>query len=331
MVDELQIQNFRKHRKYNIKFKPGINLIIGPNGSGKTSLIEAIYISLQGKSWKSNFDEILNKSSEWWRIDYQNRVVKYNNQKKHFIINNKTHTRLPEQFKKPVIIFEPQDLNLLYRSPSARRDWLDGFISGLEPDYRRILNKYQRVLKQRNSLLKNQASKEQLFVWDIQFSSLASLIIKTRKKYLKIINKEIEKEYSKITSQKTSVFLDYKYEIESEQTILNTINLNYQYEIISGHTSVGPHQHDIVFYVDQKDASKTLSRGENRSLVLALKNLEYSLKKKEHPLVLLDDILSEFDDKHQENLINNFKNEQVIITGVNKPKNIKNIAVFKLG
>lgn len=330
MVDTLQVKNFRKHKDYLIKFNPGVNLIIGPNGSGKTSLIEAIYITLQGKSWKSNFDEILNKSSKWWRIDYGDRVVKYQDQEKRFLISNKEYSRLPEQYKKSVIIFEPQDLNLLYRSPSSRRDWLDGFITGLDPGYKKTINKYYKILKQRNALLKEQALKDQLFVWDIQFASLASSIIKTRKKYLEIINNKIEKEYYKITSQETSVFLDYKSEIESEQAILNTINSNYQYEIISGHTSVGPHQHDIMFYVNQKDASKTLSRGENRSLILALKNLEYSLKKEDHPLILLDDILSEFDDKHQENLINNFKDEQVIITSVNKPKNIKNVTVFKL-
>lgn len=330
MVDILRVQNFRKHNDYEIKFKPGVNLIIGPNGSGKTSLIEAIYIALQGKSWKSNFEEILNKKSDWWRVDYQNRIIKFQDQQKTFVIDNKAHQRLLEQYKKPIILFEPQDLNLLYRSPASRRDWLDGFIIGLEPDYRKTTNKYYRVLKQRNSLLKNQASKEQLFVWDIQFASLAAIIIKTRKRYIDMINQEIEKEYQKITSKKTTIVLRYDYKISSEQEILNTINSNYQYEITSGHTSVGPHQHDIEFLVNYKNAAKTLSRGENRSLILALKDLEYNLKKSEHPLILLDDILSEFDELHQENLIHNFKKEQVIITSVNKPKGIKNISTFRL-
>lgn len=330
MVDKLQVQNFRKHRDFEIEFKQGVNLVTGPNGSGKTSLIEAIHIALQGKSWKSSFDEILNKQSNWWRIDYLNRVVKYQDQQKTFVVNNKEHKRLLESDKKPVVLFEPQDLNLLYRSPSTRRDWLDNFIAGLNLDYKKTTNKYYRILKQRNALLKNQASKEQLFVWDIQFASLAAIIIKTRQKYIDIINKNIEEKYQKITSKKTKIILIYDYKISSEQEILDTINSNYQYEIISGHTSIGPHQHDIVFNVNDKDASKTLSRGENRSLILALKNLEYDLKRPQHPLILLDDILSEFDELHQKNLINNFIEEQVIITSVNKPKGLRNITSFKL-
>ncbi|MDL2327724.1 DNA replication and repair protein RecF [Ruminococcaceae bacterium OttesenSCG-928-A11] len=330
MVDELRVQNFRKHNDFKVRFKPGVNIIIGKNGSGKTSLIEAIYISYQGKSWKSNFIEILNKNSDWWRVDYKDRIIKYNDSQKTFIINNKEQSRLSEKDKNAIILFEPQDLNLLYRSPLSRRSWLDNFISGLEDNYRKTVNKYNRILKQRNILLKNQAPKEQLFVWDIQFATLASEIIKNRKKYIKLINERIEEEYKKISSKKVNIILEYESKINTEQEILNTINLNYQYEINCGHTSIGPHQHDIVFKVNHKDASKTLSRGENRSLILALKNLEYELNKFKDPLILLDDILSEFDDIHQINLLNRYKNNQIIITSVKTPKIDQKVNIIDL-
>jgi len=330
MSNKLRVQNFRKHLDYEIEFQQGVNMIVGLNGSGKTSLIEAIYIASQGKSWRSNFDDIKTKNSDWWRVDYQDRVIKYNNQEKEFIINNKSFKSLRDIYKNPIILFEPQDLNLLYRSPSCRRNWLDNFITNQEPKYRKTINKYNRILKQRNSLLKNQSSKEQLFVWDIQFASTAALIIKIRKKYINIINKRINQEYKKITQQNPEIILEYKSEIDSEQAILNTINNNYQYEIISGYTSIGPHQHDIIFYINNKNATGILSRGENRSLILALKYVEYDLKKDSHPLILLDDIMSEFDCDRQKNIIDSFHNEQVIITGVNKPDCIKDVSVVSL-
>jgi len=330
MIEKLRVQNFRKHRDYGVEFAPGINLIIGPNGSGKTSLIEAIHITMRGKSWRSNFGEITKKGATWWRIDCDERTVKFQDDKKVFEIDHKKHFLLPEILKKSVVLFEPQDLNLLYSSPARRRDYIDNFISGLEENYRKTISKYNRILKQRNSLLKKLAPQSELFVWDIQFAKLAAEIVQTRKKYLKIINKSINEEYQKIAKSGVKIALKYQGSYETEQEILGALNHNYQYETIQGCTSVGPHQHDILFLFNKKTAVTTISRGENRSLILALKNLEYSLKKSDQPLILLDDVLSEFDEAHQKNLLATFKNEQVIITGVKTPTNIKKAKIIKL-
>jgi recF protein len=336
MIKSVKLQNFRIHDNYETNFTDKINIIIGNNGAGKTSVIEAIYISQTGKSWRSNFDSITKQNKQWWRVDIKdediNKNIKFDN-KKSFEINNKKYSSLPKKHKGSVVLFEPDNLNLLYGSPGQRRRWLDKLLNDIDIECNLILNKFEKVLKQRNFLLKNQSTSEKLFVWDLQFADLASQIIKKRIDMINIINKKIPTEYERISNKKDSVKMEYVFDnVYTKQDILNQLQNNHNLESITGNTSIGPQKHDILFKFKNQPAAVSASRGENRSIILALKNIEYQIKKnnQSNPLILLDDIMSELDENHQKSILEAFKDSQVIITSVGL-LNIKNdVNVIKI-
>src|SRR5690606_38284697 len=163
-VKTLHVKHIRSHTEYSINFTPEVTIITGPNGSGKTSILEAVHVSLQGSSFRGSDADLLQKNSPWWKIDVilndeQTRTIKYNPEKttsrKQFIIDSKTTARLPLKQKHPVVLFEPEDLRLLHGSPARRRQFIDRFISQLNLLYGPTLRKYERALKQRNNLLKS--------------------------------------------------------------------------------------------------------------------------------------------------------------------------------
>jgi DNA replication and repair protein RecF len=332
MVRKLRVQNFRKHADLSVDFKSGMTVITGANGSGKTSLLEAIYISLQGKSWRSNFTEILRDSTtpslqgvesdvaihtaknNWWRIDIEfpddeKRTVKFNSSARHcevegrgnpcdrsFEIGGQKFARLPAKFKKPVILFEPNDLQLLYGSPTRRRDFFDRFISQIEPSYSNSLRKFERILRQRNNLLKRGTTRDELFIWDLQFADLAEKIIAIRDKWVKEINNNLTKEYQKISSTNDQITIKYVAPQKSRQQILNQLTQDFAENW--PYTKVGPQTHDIKFKINNHDAKMTASRGENRTIIFAslaamTKILNQTLGEKVY--LLFDDIDSELD------------------------------------
>jgi len=190
-------------------------------------------------------------------------------------------------------------------------------------------------LRQRNNLLKDSATKDELFIWDIQFADLAAEIIITRVDMINKINKLITSEYRKIAGKKDKITLKYSHcnlveKNKLRQDILAELHNNYEKELIIGYTTLGPHQHDVLFEFNNKPATGNASRGENRTIIWALKSIEYQFNKNNYPLILLDDILSEFDENHQTNLINNFSDQQIIITGVKPPKIPKTLAIFEV-
>jgi DNA replication and repair protein RecF len=336
MIKSIKLTNYRNYNDIKIDFLKGINIIIGDNGVGKTSLIEAIYIAYRGKSWRSNLESITKKSKTWWRIDLEttkgSRIVKFGQQKT-FEINHKLHQTLPRKLKLPIVLFEPDDLNLLFGSPSRRRRWLDNFLADCDPNYSSEINKFERVLKQRNLLLKNQAHPEQLFVWDLQFSELSANIINKRQKLISDLNQKIKKEYNNISNRSENIEIKYSFDgISSRQAILDQLQKNYQLELRLGSTSIGPQKHDIETLLNSQPAATTASRGESRSIIIALKKIEYDIKKsqKPFPLILLDDILSELDDSHKISLLKSFNGSQVIITTVNLPKINQKVNIIKI-
>lgn len=339
MIQEISLKNFRKHKDMTLDFSEKKTALIGENGSGKTSVIESIFVMLTGKSWRSSLAEITRDSADWWRADLRLdtddiRTIKYQTKQAEFIVKDKSFKRLPRKFRESVILFEPNDLNLVAGSPARRRDYFDRLFMELDDDFATAYRRYQKVLKQRNSLLKNQASRDSLFAWNIQFANLASEIIVFRRDKIQEINNLLTKEYRVIHGgeNKLKILYDY-YDDESrstiQQKILSKLDQNYNYEIIIGHSSIGPHKHNFIFEIDGRAAENVISRGENRSLILALKKIEYQFKKKDKPLILLDDVLSEFDEQRQKNLLDSYKDSQIIITSVNLPKNIEDINIIK--
>ena len=327
MINSLKLQNFRNYRLEIFEFDPSINIIVGPNGVGKTNLLEAILFLCQGTSYRAKDIDLINYNNETFQIEIEignqsrsARLSRNNLNSKQFIINTKNLKLLTKNNRLPVILFEPNDLVLLNESKENRRKFLDTTIAQTTTGYSKILNQYQRTLTQRNKLLKMNAVAEQLFPWNIKLSQLAGQIIKFRLQLIDDINKNIEQIYTTISGKKTTLKLNYLSLIPTnnyETNLLQELENNFHLDKLKGHTSLGTHRDDFELILNNHQANKTASRGETRSLVLALKIsqkyiIESTLLKK--AIFLLDDVFSELDGQRRKFLLKELKNNQTFIT-----------------
>lgn len=342
IIRSLAIENFRSHRHLGKRFSQNVTVITGPNGSGKTSLIEAITVALGGHSFKAADGELLRHGAEWWRIDLQLddevRIVKYQPdapKKKQFVIDDKTNLRLPKNARYPFVLFEPDDLRLLHGSPARRRRFIDGFAAQLIPDYSRVLHRYERALLQRNKLLKMNSSDEALFAWNVSLAKYGAQIIEVRTRLIERLNAGLNPTYRTIAQTRDAVTLHYSHTLigQGEQKLLTELELHTERDRLLGYTGIGPHRHDVVFRFNEAAAATSASRGEVRTIILALKFLEVDILEEitgHLPIVLLDDVLSELDDKRQSHLATKFQNHQIIMTSTNPPAVIGTAKVIRL-
>ena len=332
ILKTLRVQNFRTHSDFILEIGEKSTLISGANGSGKTSLLEAIYFALQGTSFRSSDKEILrNDGSSWFRIDLKDskdslRTIIFNDavqkSKKQFLVDGNKKARLSSNLRIPVVLFEPDDLQLLSGSPTRRRNFLDYFLSQIFPSFQLALTRYNKALKQRNNLLKrDNVSKDELFPWNLMLAEYGAEIISKRQDFLELLNSKIEEVYFEISGVKDEIEIDYLGEKVSKNEILAILSENIERDKILGYTNFGPHKHDIQFIFNKKPAQNVASRGENRSLVLALKFIETDILAdltSKRPIVLLDDVFSELDDDRQKLLTKHFSKYQTIITSTNE-------------
>lgn len=325
----VHVQHVRIHESYSIELSGGITVITGSNGAGKTSLLESIYVALRGSSFRGSDADILMANKPWWRIvvaheDGTRRTVSFDSskqtKKKQFEVHDKKLYRLSPQHKYPVVLFEPDDLRLLQGSPARRRLFIDRFISQLDPIYNSTLSRYERALRQRNNILKRPSiSSDDLFVWDVALSEYGAYIISQRTAFIEKINSQLQATYDAIARTHDTVSMHYSHtSIDSiQQKLLNDLHAHSERDKILGYTSIGPHRHDVIFKYNDQPALSVASRGEARSIVLALKFLEIEIITSItglNPVVLLDDVFSELDTHRQSVLLNNQSTNQIIIT-----------------
>lgn len=343
LVRYISVKNLRSHSSFESDLKSGVTVITGPNGSGKTTIIEAIYSALQGTALKGSDIDMLKNNQPWWRVDItlddNTRTIKFDPEKKYsrkqFLIDSKTTARLPQKLKYPVVLFEPEDLRLINGSPTRRRYFIDKLISQIDSLYSANLRKYDRALKQRNNLLKQHPNSNQIFVWDVAISEYGEYIINKRLEFVGELNKKIVDAYQKISKTKDQISITYSYAGSSnlKQKLLNDLSANFRRDVATGNTSVGPHRHDILFSINNKLAISTASRGEVRTIILALKFLEVDIleeKTGKKPIVLLDDVFSELDETRQNALSNTIHNNQIIITSTHTLSKSSNFKEIKL-
>lgn len=338
IIKHLTVQNWRCHDRYDLQITAPKLAIIGPNGSGKTSLLEAIYLIAQGKSFKDSDSDLIKNNCQWLRIDAEidgssahrrtfKLQFKTESKDKTITINQKNHRRLPQAHKIPVVLFEPDDMNLIIGSPTRRRKYLDNLISQVDPLHSRALSRYNKALKQRNDLIKQMLArdgmidKEQLFSWDVLLSQYGGQIIKHRLQMTEVLNQRINAIYRQITGLDDQISFSYQFEADDinhlEQKIFNQLLKQTHFAL---GTTIGPHRHDLEIYFNQKLACKCASRGETRSIILAMKLIEIDIIKQQtnlDPLVLLDDVLSELDRSRQQFLMNYTNQSQIILTSTN--------------
>jgi DNA replication and repair protein RecF len=266
----------------------------------------------------------------WARLDgnfaKQTRVVKIENGEtaaaKTFMIDDKPFKRLSLERTVPVVLFEPNHLQLMARGPETRREYFDELLERTEPHFKSLAANYRRTLAQRNALLKHGRAKasQQLFAWNIRLSELGSQIAAARQNLIDEINKNISKNYSQIAGKRSKAELKYDCHFPAANyasRMLSKLEKNIDLDFDRGFTSSGPHREDILFYLNGQPAAATASRGETRSLLLALKIFELGLIEKtrgQPPVFLLDDVFSELDGRRRQALVDTLAGRQTIIT-----------------
>ncbi len=331
MIHDIRLQHFRSYSDKNFAFSKGVNVIVGKNGSGKTNLLEAILFLATGGSFRSDDKNLIQFNHPWARLDgnFSNgsRTAKLEisgeeKTNKSFIIDGKQVKRLSRQSSMPAVLFEPDHLQLLSREPSIRRQVFNDLLYKLNPEYKAILTDYRRALAQRNALLKfiSPNKPDQLFVWNVRMSELGSKIALIRQQLLESINERLSDVYQDISNRPTRTEIHYVTKLDKQNyasSLLRRLEDTVELDKERGFTSSGPHRDDYNFILNDKPASSSASRGEVRSLLLALKIIEF--KKVEEifertPILLLDDVFSELDKTRQAKLVEYLSNTQVIIT-----------------
>jgi DNA replication and repair protein RecF len=337
-LTKLQLENFRNYQNYLYKFPENTRhtIIIGGNGKGKTNLLESIYMLSLGKSFRSSSQEDMirwgdshmrckgkiNKNGDTMDLEvfYSIDPLKKKNFKKNEV-NVKNSEYLGDFL---TVLFHPEDLNMLYLSPSLRRRYLDITLCQTDKKYLNALQEYKKVMKQRNALLGEIRENmykgrdvtgflENLNVWDEKFLTFAEEISEKRKNFKEFIEGKIEDFYREISGGEEKVKIEYKCSLKSPEKLLDAR----KYDINRAESSCGPHRDDLKFYIDEKEINSTASRGEFRTLLLAIKlgEIDYIKEKSGYnPLLLLDDVFSELDEKRQKHLLQAIKECQSIIT-----------------
>jgi DNA replication and repair protein RecF len=333
-LTDLRLQQFRSYRSAHFVFDPKTTLITGKNGIGKTNLLEAIYVLLQGTSFRAGDSDLLHTDTSWWRIDGEmngdERQVRFQTASKPAkqLVITETAKRFTYKDRLPLVLFEPTDLQLIHGSPARRRDTIDTMLIALSQPYKQALSRYERALQQRNNILKRQPSnlEDILFSWDILLSEYGVQIIAARHDIITKLNRLLPGYYSQIAGGIHEINISYKSGFPDSVTssqYLTELHKKLPLDRLRGTTSIGPHRDDLVFMLEGVDAKLSASRGEVRTLLLALKIAYAELLEKSYetkPIILLDDVFSELDTDRQENLLTLLGTYQTIITDTRTPK-----------
>lgn len=329
----LSLKQFRSYDDFAVEFSPQVNIIVGPNGSGKTNLLEALYVLSQGSSFRVGDKDLVQHDQQWFRLegvyDDQQRVLLVEpaaKPPKQFNLDGVKRQRLSHQQRIPLVLFEPNELRLLHGSPQRRRDYIDGLLSRLWPDAGRRRSQFERALLQRNNIIKQAAQRglpgidDQLFVWDIKLAEYAEALVERRHELLEHWNDRLSPLYSDIAGTKSTIEVQYKSDMPLDgykAHLLQQLAQRRGHDLTRGFTSVGPHRDDIVVLLNGVDAAVSASRGEIRSLVLSLKMIELDLLNElslHPPLLLMDDVFSELDAKRRHALAQLAQAYQTVIT-----------------
>jgi DNA replication and repair protein RecF len=336
-VKKMSVNNVRSHSASTFTFSPTVNAVVGPNGSGKTSVLEAIYVLLRGSSFRGSVTEILQYGANTMRLkltiddtNLSTRSLAYQHTEqaslKKWDINGKKYAKLPIANRLPVVLFEPDLARLVTGSPDRRRQYLDNIAGQLDMEVAQAQSKFERALRQRNQLLKlrHPNIKPELFVWDTQLARLSETIVQARLSVIISLQKDISMYYKQLGGS-DEVVLSYQSSVSNEpkqyaSRLLQFLEASLQRDLAVGHTSFGPHRDDLEILLADQLANERASRGEVRSIVIACKLLEaeilakYYQSRNQKPLLLLDDVLSELDLVHQDRVLGGFKDYQVILT-----------------
>ncbi|MEH2950867.1 DNA replication/repair protein RecF [Sporofaciens sp. JLR.KK001] len=330
-IRSLKLKNYRNYDLLKLDFDGAANIFYGDNAQGKTNILEAVYISGTTKSHRgakdrelirfgqdeSHIEAIVEKNG----IDYQLDMHLKKNSPKGIAINKMPIRKASELFGiVNFVFFSPEDLNIIKNGPSERRRFIDMELSQLDRVYLSNLTNYNRIVNQRNHLLKSMGIggelKDTLEVWDMQLIQYGDKIIERRKEFLDRVNEIISSIHKKLTGNREEIQVIYE-PSNGNLTLEQALQKNRERDIRIKSTSAGPHRDDICFMVGGLDIRRYGSQGQQRTAALSLKLSEIELVKqaaKDTPVLLLDDVLSELDKHRQNYLLDSINDIQTLIT-----------------
>lgn len=330
-IKELHLRHYRNYQEISAEFSPKLNIFIGNNAQGKTNFLEAIYFLALTRSHRTRTDkELIHFDQTNFRLG--GKIIRLNGSAQLEInltdkgrvtkINSLKQAKLSDYVgTMMVVLFAPEDLQLVKGAPNLRRKFIDIDLGQIKPVYLADLSQYNHVLKQRNAYLKAQQKIDTnyLSVLDEQLAQYGSRVIEQRLEFIKQLNQEACKHHQAISNNLETLTLEYHSSIDfsEKQNIvkqfINTLEKNRDRDIFRKNTSVGPHRDDIHFFINNMDANFA-SQGQHRSLILSLKMAEVSLMKHltgDNPILLLDDVMSELDNTRQTRLLETVIKENV--------------------
>ena len=331
MIESIELENYRNYGQLHMDFSPGTNILYGDNAQGKTNILEAVYVCCTTKSHRGSRDrEIIqfDKEESHIKLNVRKKDVPYRidmhlkkNKPKGVAINGIPIRKASELFGiVNVVFFSPEDLNIIKNGPAERRRFIDMELCQLNKLYVHALIRYNKVIIQRNKLLKelpfHSDYENMLDVWDMQLVQYGSQVIRFRREFIRKLNDIIIGIHRKLSGEKE--ILNLSYEPDTEISDLEAaVKKNREVDIKLKTTTVGPHRDDMSFIVNGIDRRKFGSQGQQRTAALSLKLAEIELVKyivKDYPVLLLDDVLSELDGSRQEHLLEGIDQIQTLIT-----------------
>lgn len=330
-IESMELLNYRNYGQLHIEFHKGTNVLYGDNAQGKTNILEAVYVCCTTKSHKGSKDREIVKFGEEEshikmivrRDDVPYRIDMHlkKNRTKGIAVNGIPIKKASELFGiVNVIFFSPEDLNIIKNGPSERRKFIDLELCQLNKLYVYNLVQYNKVIAQRNKLLKDMdgtsSLKETLDIWDIQLVKFGKEVIRLRTEFIRELNELIRGIHAHLSGEKEELSILYEPNV-TEALFEEMLIKNRQQELRQRLTLTGPHRDDLNFIVNGTDIRKFGSQGQQRTAALSLKLAEIELVKrtvKDYPILLLDDVLSELDSKRQEHLLSEISHIQTLIT-----------------
>lgn len=333
IVESVNLENYRNYESLSMEFISGINILYGDNAQGKTNVLESIYLSGTSKSHRGSKDKemirfnqeeshikvIINKNDVPYRIDMHLKK----NKTKGIAINGIPIKKASELFGiLNVVFFSPEDLSIIKNGPSERRRFIDMELCQLDKVYLFHLTQYNKVIGQRNKLLKDLSFKydKELYatldIWDKQLVEYGNKIIQRREEFIKELDNIIHEIHGNLSGGKESVTLRYETNTTTESFAID-LQRNKEKDLKLKTTSVGPHRDDMGFYISDIDIRKFGSQGQQRTAALSLKLSEIEFVKNiihDTPVLLLDDVMSELDSHRQNQLLNSLQGLQTIVT-----------------
>lgn len=332
IIKSLKLKNYRNYDLLDLNFDPKTNILYGDNAQGKTNILEALYLSGTTKSHRgtkdrdiirfgcdeSHLETVVEKKGSCFQIDMHLKK----NSPKGIAIDKIPIRKASELFGiVHFVFFSPEDLNIIKEGPAGRRRFIDLELSQLDRIYLNNLSNYNRVINQRNSLLKEIYDKDNLMdtldIWDMQLVEYGTKVLERRKEFIEQVNKIISDIHYKLTGGKERISLIYE-ESTGNIPLEKALARNRDRDIRMKSTSAGPHRDDVCFVTDEGlDIRKFGSQGQQRTAALSLKLSEIELVKQvihDTPILLLDDVLSELDKHRQNYLLDSIHDIQTIIT-----------------